>query len=186
MPSRLGYDRRFRRASSERLQQLARPQRIVPQQPDWGGYVPDIDSHMLTPAEASESIGLLDRGGILGPDAGWGRIAPWRLPLAVINLTTPGVTDDGVGGARVTFTQKHGWIVGQAFVVTGNSVGAYNTLHTIQVVVSTTVVDTDIAYTVDGNAGQANLAEPITGFASFRDATNQAAQQFCFTGRAVV
>jgi hypothetical protein len=186
MPSRLAFKGRFSRESRDRLSQLARPQRIIPQQSDWGGYVPDIDSYLLTAAEALDSVGLLDRGGVLGPDDGWGRIDPGRLPLAVINLATPGVTDDGAAGARVTFLVKHGWVVGQAFVVSGNSVAGYNTTHTIQVVVSATVVDTDIAWTVDGDAGRANLAEPITGFSSFRDAATQAAMQFCFTGRAAV
>lgn len=61
--------------------------------------------------------------------------------------------DPGTGRVLVTFLTAHGLDSGDEFIVAGHSAGAYNVKHVVDVVVSPTVVLTDIPFTASGTNG---------------------------------
>jgi hypothetical protein len=76
-------------------------------------------------------------------------------------VTIASITDDGEGETSIRFLAQHGLMVGDPFVVAGNSVAGYNTTHRVASVEDEYTVVTDQTYTADGTGGTGTLA--ITG-----------------------
>lgn len=89
--------------------------------------------------------GRVGTGSFLG---GSGGTPPADQVLQVVVISI------GVDGVLIQTSAPHGYVAGNHVLVSGNSVGGYNTTHTVSATPGTaTTFNTTVTYTVNGTGG---------------------------------
>lgn len=190
-PRRRYFTSVFGAGTESGLAQLATPRTEVVREP-WGGYVPDIDPALLRLSDAQITLGVVARGGILGPDDGWDRLDPDNLPLAGGGISAISAANPAV----ITCVENHDVPAATTFevVITGSDSGtSVDGTHT-----ATRTAVNQFSVPVDNGGGPAGTTgrwrhidpdtgggEPITGLIQFNTAGSIAApNQVAITGTA--
>lgn len=106
MPSNLTTNRTQLQRARKQLGQQQSARQALPTNGPWGGYVPNLEAALRTPAAALNVVGLISRGEELGPDLGWMRHQDHDNPVtAALPLGAAGAGFPAVTGRPVVLTE---------------------------------------------------------------------------------